>query len=104
MFEDSDSFLAAQAKDNPEKFQEVSERYPVLSKRDYYRIQLGEPISRASKRRKDTLTDAERPVPKEKKKNFSPEDYEDYRNNKSTYEREWLEDYYRAKELADQGM
>lgn len=102
MFKDSDEFLAAQAKDNPDKFQEVAEKYPTLSKRDYYRIKLGEPISRASKRRKQETTDADRPVPK--KRNLSPEDYEDYRNNKASYESEWLEDYYYAKELADEGM
>ena len=104
MFKEADDFFLASESADPDKFREVAERYPTLSKRDYYRIQLGEPISRARNRRKHSITEAEKPVPKERRRTLSPDDYEDYRNNKSSYERDWMEDYYRAKELADEGM
>lgn len=104
MFKEADNFLAESRDNDPEGYERLEEKYPTLSKRDYYRIQLGEPISRAKNRRKHELKDSDRPVPKQHRRKLSPEDYEDYRNNKDSYEREWIEDYYRAKELADQGM
>lgn len=40
--------------------------------------------------------------PRSKKLNHN--EWEDYRKSKKQYEQEWLEDFYYAKELADQGM
>lgn len=109
MADDTESFLVHQSIENPEKFKEVAEKYPVTSKyaknQIYHDPVLGgmvdESPRKRDRRRKETAPEVPA-IPK--KRRLSPEDYEDYRNNKSTYEREWLEDYYHAKELADQGM
>lgn len=111
MSNNAEDFLIHQSKENPEKFKEVAEKYPVNSKyaknQIYHDPALGglidESPRRRDRRRKERAPE-DKGVPKESRRRLSPEDYEDYRNNKSIYEKDWLEDYYKAKELADQGM
>ena len=102
----ADEFFVQQSKENPERFREVAERFPVNSEYSKHQIYydpvdglIDESPSRRRKRKEKFPS-----IPKESRRRLPDEEWEDYRNNKAQYQKDWLEDYYHAKELADQGM
>jgi len=104
----ADEFFVQQSKENPDKWKEVSERFPVNSKYSedqiYYDPVKGHLIDESPRRRRNRVKDKFPAIPKESRRRLPDEEWEDYRHNKSRYQQDWLEDYYHAKELADQGM
>lgn len=104
----ADDFLKEQSETNSERYKEVSDRYSTLTpygeKEIYYDKLQGtmidhSPQQRQTKKRKYYPTD-EQP----RARRLDPQEWEDYRKSKKQYERDWMEDFYYAKELADQGM
>lgn len=99
-FQDADDFFLEKSKSDPERWEELESQFPTLTKHDYHRAAIGEPISRKRKR--------EGPkgdyVPKSRRRRLNDDDWEDSRRAKAKYLREWEEDFKYAKELADEGM
>ena len=104
----AEEFFSAQSKENPERWKEVSEKYPVTS--DYARDQIyidpvdgliDESPARRRKRNKNRhKVDYEQP----KSRRLSPDEWMEYRKAKKRYLEDYYEDYHYARELADQGM
>lgn len=99
MFKEADEFLAQAAKDDPERWSELEDSFPTLSKHDYRRIKNGEPNSRNRKRRGSAGG-----PPRQKRKFLETDEWEELRRARARYAREWEEDFKYAKELADEGM
>jgi hypothetical protein len=106
----ADDFLKEQSENNPERYKEVSDRYSTLSpygeKEFYYDKLQGtmidhSPEHRQNKRRKyKQQQEPEQP----RSRRLDPQEWAEYRKSKAKYEREWLEDFYYAKELADEAF
>lgn len=106
---ESEEFLKSQKQSNPDRFQEVADKYavntPYGEKKFYYDKFQGTMIDHSPERKRDRKRQHSTPDPeKPKSKKLDPNEWEDYRKSKQQYERDWLEEYYYAKELADQGM
>lgn len=103
----ADDFFVQQSKADPERWKEVSERFPVTSeyaKHQIYHDPVYGLVDESPRRRQMKRKDKFPAIPKESRRRLPDEEWEDYRNNKAQYQKDWLEDYYHAKELADQGM
>lgn len=98
MFKEADEFLAKAAKDDPEKWSELEDAFPTLTKHDYKRIKNGEPNSRNRKRKGPSG------VSKPNRRYLESDEWEELRKARARYAREWEEDFRYAKELADEGM
>jgi hypothetical protein len=101
-FRDADAFLENAKQTDPERYAELEKRYPTLTARDYLRSRLGKTITRAKKER--VTAEGDHPVVGKKRRWLEEQDWSDYQRNRKRYIEEWEDEYYRAKELADQGM
>lgn len=104
----AEEFLSQQSKENPERWKEVSERYPVIS--DYKRNQIyHDPVDglideSPSRRRKRNRTRHQPDYDKPKTKRLSQDDWAEYRKAKKRYLEDYYDEVHYARELADQGM
>lgn len=103
----ADAFFKQKRREDPEKWQDVEGRYPIQPPDDKHQIYYDKSLdsmideSPTKRRQRKPRTQA---VPKERQRRLDPEEWAEYRKNKAEYHRQWLEDFYHAKELADQGM
>jgi hypothetical protein len=95
----TDEFFKEQRLVDPDKWDEVADKYPVNSSYDEERFAIGEPPKRKRNRKGKSGG-----VPKNKKRQFSDDEWEEVRRARAKYYKEWEEDYRYAKELADEGF
>lgn len=95
----ADDFFQEASESDPEYWDKLEKQYPVNSEYDELRFRIGEP----PKRRRNRVGKSGG-VPKDKKRTFSPDEWREYRKAKDKYLKDWYEDYYYAKKLADEGM
>lgn len=105
---DADDFFRDKRTNDPENWQRTKEKYSVQPESDrfqiYYDPAVGSLVDESPQRRRKRLGKSGNQVPLERRKRLDPEEWSEYRKNKAEYNRQWLEDYHYAKELADQGM
>ena len=95
----AEDFFSEQAGIDPERWEEIQEKYPVNSKYDEERFAIGEPPKRKRNRRGKLGG-----VPKKNRRYFDDDEWESMRRARAHYYKEWEEDFKYAKELADEGM
>lgn len=93
MHQTADEFFEEVKKNDPDRWEEVEERYPVNSKYDEKRFRHGEPPGRRQARNGKSGG-----VPKDKKRKFTLDEWAEYRKAKKKYIDDWWIDNHYAEE------